>query len=155
MRRAYIAPRPQYNRRSMSRRFAGAAVFLLAVVSAPPAQAGTLGLAEVRTADGTLLADAGEGPFAYPADGSVATVASLAASAQTDAGARATANASGEAQTVSLFGGEITATDVNAKASAATSGHSATGNLARSSITGLTVLGQPATASANARIFSR
>ena len=90
--------------------------------------------------------------FAYPADGSVATVASLAASAQTDAGARATANASGEAQTVSLFGGEITATDVNAKASAATSGHSATGNLARSSITGLTVLGQPATASANARI---
>ena len=81
MRRAYIAPRPQYNRRSMSRRFAGAAVFLLAVVSAPPAQAGTLGLAEVRTADGTLLADAGEGPFAYPADGSVLRIGSAQATA--------------------------------------------------------------------------
>ena len=65
----------------MSRRFAGAAVFLLAVVSAPPAQAGTLGLAEVRTADGTLLADAGEGPFAYPADGSVLRIGSAQATA--------------------------------------------------------------------------
>ena len=58
----------------MLRRLAGVAVLLLAVVSAPTAQAGTLGLAEVRAADGTLIAEAGDGSFAYPADGSVLRV---------------------------------------------------------------------------------
>ena len=38
---------------------------------AAPAHAGTLGLAEVRSADGTLLAKAGAGVYAYPADGSI------------------------------------------------------------------------------------
>jgi murein DD-endopeptidase MepM/ murein hydrolase activator NlpD len=90
--------------------------------------------------------------FAFPADGSVATAGSLAASAQSDSGTRATSNASGDAQTISLFGGEITATDASAKASASTSGRTATGDLASSSVTGLTVLGQPATPSANGRI---
>jgi murein DD-endopeptidase MepM/ murein hydrolase activator NlpD len=90
--------------------------------------------------------------FVYPADGSDASVGSLATSAQSDSGARATANATGEAETVSLFGGEITAQSVTAKAWGATSGKTATGDLARSSITGLTVLGQPATPTANGRI---
>src|SRR3954452_5081825 len=45
--------------------------------------------------------------FAYPADGSAATAGALAASAQSASGARASSNASGEAQSVSLFGGEI------------------------------------------------
>jgi murein DD-endopeptidase MepM/ murein hydrolase activator NlpD len=90
--------------------------------------------------------------FAYPADGSVASVGSFGVSAQSDTGTHATANASGEAQTVSLFGGEITVQDANAKAWGRTSGRTATGELARSSVTGLTVLGQPATASANGRI---
>src|SRR3954447_3319500 len=90
--------------------------------------------------------------FAYPADGSVATVGSFGVSAQSDAGTRATASASGEAQTVSLFGGEITVTAANAKAGGRTAGRTATGDLARSSVTGLTVLGQPATASANGRV---
>jgi murein DD-endopeptidase MepM/ murein hydrolase activator NlpD len=90
--------------------------------------------------------------FAYPADGSAATAGALAASAQSDAGARASSSASGEAQSVSLFGGEITVAAASAKASAATSGRSATGNLARSSVSGLTVLGQAASTSPNARI---
>ena len=90
--------------------------------------------------------------FAYPADGSVATAASIASSAQSDAGARATANASGDAATVSLFGGEITVDALSAKARASTSGRTATGDLTRASITNLTVLGQPATPSANGRI---
>jgi cell wall-associated NlpC family hydrolase len=55
------------------------AVLLLALV--PAAQAGTLGLAEVRSADGTLLAQAGDGAFAYPADGSVLRIGSAHATA--------------------------------------------------------------------------
>ena len=90
--------------------------------------------------------------FAYPADGSVASVGSFGVSAQTDTGTRATASSSGEAQSVSLFGGEITVQDANAKVWGRTAGRTATGDLARSTVAGLTVLGQPATASANGRI---
>jgi hypothetical protein len=68
-------------RRSMLPRLAGVAVLLLVLVVVPAAHAGTLGLAEVRTADGTLLAEAGEGPFAYPADGSVLRIGSAHATA--------------------------------------------------------------------------
>jgi cell wall-associated NlpC family hydrolase len=49
----------------------------LALVLAPGAKAaGTLGLAEIRQADGTLVRRAGAGSFAYPADGSVLSVVS-------------------------------------------------------------------------------
>ena len=65
----------------MLRRLAAISVFLLAALPAPVAQAGTLGLAEVRAADGTLLAQAGDGPFAYPADGSVLRIGSAASTA--------------------------------------------------------------------------
>ena len=53
----------------MLRRLAAVGVFLLTALPVPLAHAGTLGLAEVRAPDGALLAQAGEGPFAYPADG--------------------------------------------------------------------------------------
>jgi cell wall-associated NlpC family hydrolase len=54
---------------------------LLAVVGvflglAPAAQAAQLGLAEVRSADGRLVGRAGNGTYAYPADGSVLRVGS-------------------------------------------------------------------------------
>jgi NlpC/P60 family len=65
----------------MLRRLAGVAVLLLAVLPAKAAQAGTLGLAEVRAADGTLLAEAGDGAFAYPSDGSVLRIGSASATA--------------------------------------------------------------------------
>src|SRR5438309_7840868 len=54
---------------SMLRRGLGLAAILL--VFAAPARAGTLGLAEVRSADGTLLGKAGAGAYSYPADGSI------------------------------------------------------------------------------------
>src|SRR5947209_17371263 len=63
----------------MLRRAAGVAALLL--VFAAPARAGTLGLAEVRPADGTLLGKAGGGAYAYPADGSVLRIGSSRASA--------------------------------------------------------------------------
>jgi hypothetical protein len=65
----------------MSRGLVGVAVCLLALAPAGIARAGALGLAEVRGSDGTLLAEAGNGSFAYPADGSVLRVGSAGANA--------------------------------------------------------------------------
>ncbi len=79
----------------MLRRAAGLAALLL--VFAAPARAGTLGLAEVRSADGTLLGKAGAGTFTYPADGSVLRIGS----------SRATA-ARVELRDVSIFNGRVT-----------------------------------------------
>src|SRR5947209_13065490 len=52
---------------SMLRPLAAASLIVLAL--APAAHAASLGLAEVRTSDGTMLAEAAGGQFAYPADG--------------------------------------------------------------------------------------
>lgn len=71
------------------------AVVLLAF--AAPAQAGTLGLAEVRSPDGTLLGKAGAGGFAYPADGSVLRIGSARVSA-----------ARVDLRDVSMFNGRVT-----------------------------------------------
>lgn len=79
----------------MLRRGVGVAVVLLAF--AAPAQAGTLGLAEVRSPDGTLLGKAGAGGFAYPADGSVLRIGS----------ARVT-SARVDLRDVSMFNGRVT-----------------------------------------------
>jgi cell wall-associated NlpC family hydrolase len=79
----------------MLRRGVGIAVILLAF--AAPAQAGTLGLAEVRSPDGTLLGKAGSGVFAYPADGSVLRIGSARASA-----------ARVELRNVTMFDGRVT-----------------------------------------------
>src|SRR6476661_258922 len=65
---------------SMLRRGLGVAAVLL-VFAAPAAAAGTLGPAEVRSADGTLIGKAGAGPYAYPADGSVLRIGSSRATA--------------------------------------------------------------------------
>src|SRR2546430_9879893 len=53
-------------RRTMLRRSAGVAVVLL--ILAAPAHAGSLGSAEVRSPDGTLIGKAGAGADVYPAD---------------------------------------------------------------------------------------
>jgi hypothetical protein len=64
----------------MLRRGLGVAAVLL-VFAAPAAAAGTLGPAEVRSADGTLIGKAGAGAYAYPADGSVLRIGSSRATA--------------------------------------------------------------------------
>jgi hypothetical protein len=79
----------------MLRRAAGVAALLLFL--AAPARAGTLGLAEVRGADGTLIGKAAGGAYAYPADGSVLRIGS----------SRATA-ARVELRDVSMFNGRVT-----------------------------------------------
>ena len=64
----------------MARRFLVAITLTLVLVPAANA-AGSLGLAEIRQADGTLVRRAGTGSFAYPADGSVLSVVSSKATA--------------------------------------------------------------------------
>jgi cell wall-associated NlpC family hydrolase len=63
----------------MVRRLIGVVALVLA--TAPAASAATLGLAEVRAPDGTLLGDAGDGSYAYPADGSILRIGSASANA--------------------------------------------------------------------------
>jgi cell wall-associated NlpC family hydrolase len=75
----------------------GVAVVVVLLVFAAPARAGTLGLAEVRSADGTLLGKAGAGAYRYPADGSVLRVGSARANA-----------AKVELRNVSMFNGRVT-----------------------------------------------
>jgi hypothetical protein len=79
----------------MLRRAAGVAFVLLCF--AAPARAGTLGLAEVRSTDGTLIGRADAGAYGYPADGSVLRIGS----------SRATA-ARVELRNVSMFNGRVT-----------------------------------------------
>ena len=61
----------------MVRRPLGVVAVLLAIAPVGAAHgAATLGLAEVRDSNGTLLSEAGNGSFAYPADGSVLRIGS-------------------------------------------------------------------------------
>jgi hypothetical protein len=80
----------------MVRRAAGVAALFL-VLAAPAHAASSLGLAEVRGSDGALIGKAGEGAYAYPADGSVLRIG----------WSRATA-ASVELRNVSMFNGRVT-----------------------------------------------
>jgi hypothetical protein len=79
----------------MVRRLAGVAVLFLAL--APAARGGTLGLAEVRSPDGTLIAKAGTGGYGYPADGSVLHIGSARVNA-----------ARVELRDVTMFNGRVT-----------------------------------------------
>jgi cell wall-associated NlpC family hydrolase len=75
----------------------GAAVAFVLLMFAAPASAGTLGLAEVRSSDGTLIGKAGAGAYAYPADGSVLRIGFSRANA-----------ARVELRNVSMFNGRVT-----------------------------------------------
>src|SRR5919201_5162158 len=67
---------------AMLRRLLGIAAVGLAFAPVGTAHGGaTLGLAEVRDAHGTLLSEAGNGSYAYPADGSILRIGSASANA--------------------------------------------------------------------------
>jgi murein DD-endopeptidase MepM/ murein hydrolase activator NlpD len=79
--------------------------------------------------------------FSYPADGSVLTVGLSRASATAQTGAAASAQASAQTASVSLFGGEIQAVQVSAAVSAGAGARSAGADVASSGVQGLRVLG--------------
>jgi murein DD-endopeptidase MepM/ murein hydrolase activator NlpD len=89
------------------------------------------------------------GSLAYPSDGSAVQAPSVTASALTTKGPRATASASVDVSSVSLFGGEITLVSAAARAKALVRGWSAAANVAGSSVQGLVILGQPIEAAPN------
>jgi hypothetical protein len=90
----------------------------------------------------------GGGGFAFPADGSIASVASVSTSAAGSEGStRATASASVQVSGISLFGGEITIGSVAVRSTATATTRSATGSTSGSAVNGLTVLGEPVSGS--------
>jgi murein DD-endopeptidase MepM/ murein hydrolase activator NlpD len=89
--------------------------------------------------------------FAYPADGSVVTTGAISASAATTSGSSATANATSQVGSLSVFGGEVTATAIEGAARGSTRGRSARGDFSGASVAGLTVLGTAVTAAPNSR----
>jgi murein DD-endopeptidase MepM/ murein hydrolase activator NlpD len=91
------------------------------------------------------------GAFAYPADGSVVRISSVTAGAFAVPGPAPSASASGEAQSITLFNGEITASKVTAKVRARASGKGATGDSTGSQVTGLAISGAAVAAGPGAR----
>ena len=90
--------------------------------------------------------------FAYPSDGSVVTTGSISASASTDVGTNASATASSQVSSLSLFGGEVTVSSVTAKATGSTKGQLASGSLAGAAVNGLVVGGVGQSAGPNGRV---
>ena len=93
-----------------------------------------------------------DGAYAYPADGSIVSAASVTTSVSASSGAQASATAAAEAESLSLFKGEITAASVTGETHALASTASAGGDNGVTGITNLVVLGQPVTPVANQQI---
>jgi murein DD-endopeptidase MepM/ murein hydrolase activator NlpD len=85
------------------------------------------------------------GSFAYPADGSVVSAGSVTYGAFANPGPSATSSASADIQTISIFGGDVTAASVSAKAKASANSKKSSGDSAGSTVTGLVIQGQPVT----------
>jgi hypothetical protein len=85
-------------------------------------------------------------------DGAVSVGWTSTAARTGGASGSATSNASATIQSVSLFGGEITADGVFVKASARAAGSGAQGSLSASSLSNLVVLGRSVQAASNARV---
>jgi murein DD-endopeptidase MepM/ murein hydrolase activator NlpD len=96
---------------------------------------------------GVVSAPPNAGPssasLAYPADGSAVQAPAVTASAVTTGGNAASATASADVTSLSLFGGEVTVATIAARAKAAVKGRLATADSSSSLVQGLVVLGQP------------
>jgi murein DD-endopeptidase MepM/ murein hydrolase activator NlpD len=90
--------------------------------------------------------------FAYPADGSVVTTGPITASASSDSGRSATAASTSEVQSLSVFGGEITAATVKGAARGSTRGRLARGDFTGTTIASLDVLGSAVSVAPNGRV---
>jgi murein DD-endopeptidase MepM/ murein hydrolase activator NlpD len=94
-----------------------------------------------------------DGAFAYPtADGSIVAATSVTTSVSASSGEQASAGASSQVTSVSLFKGEITAETATGEAHALASAASASGDTGVTGLTTLVVLCQPVTPTANQQI---
>jgi murein DD-endopeptidase MepM/ murein hydrolase activator NlpD len=108
------------------------------------AQAGTISAPPDHAAFGSS--------FAYPADGSVVTTGSITASAASDLGRSAIASSTSQVQSVSVFGGEITAAAVKGAARASTRGRTARGDFSGATVSSLNALGSAVSVVPNGRV---
>ena len=127
---------------------AGASARAVAIRVVVPGQAG----AEAGAISSPPYHAAFGSGFAYPSDGSVVTTGSISASASSDSGISGVANATSQVESLSLFGGEITADTVKGAARGSTRGRSARGDFSGASISSLTVLGSAAAVAPNGRV---
>jgi murein DD-endopeptidase MepM/ murein hydrolase activator NlpD len=127
---------------------AGASARAVAMRVVVPGQAG----AEAGSISSPPYHAAFGSSFAYPADGSAVTTGPLNASASSDSGTSGTAAATSEVQSLSVFGGEISASSVKGAARGSTRGRSAGGDFSGATISGLTVLGSAASVAPNGRV---
>jgi len=127
---------------------AGASASAIAIRVVVPGQAG----AEAGSISSPPYHAAFGPSFSYPADGSVVSTGSISASASSDSGTSGVATATSQVESLSLFGGEITAGTVKGAARGSTHGRAAKGDFAGAAITSLTVLGSAAPVAANGRV---
>ena len=125
---------------------AGAAARAYAIRVVVPGQAGAE--TPTVTAPNDQVQFSGSFSFGTGPDGNpIVTSGSANASASAHAGTNASATAAAEVNSVSLFGGEITASSVVAQAHAEARAGAAKGNIAGSTVTDLVALGQNVTGS--------
>ena len=129
-------------------RSAGATARAWAIKVIVPGQADT-GTRELTAPDDAVSFD---GAFAYPADGSVVSVASVTTSVSATSGTQASAGATAQATTLVLFKGEITASSVTGETHTSAGESSASGDVGVTGISDLVVLGQPVVPTANQQI---
>ena len=127
---------------------AGASAHAVAIRVVVPGQAG----AEAGAISSPPYHAAFGSGFAYPSDGSVVTTGSISASASSDSGISGVANATSQVESLSIFGGEITADTVKGAARGSTRGRAAKGDFSGATISSLTVLGSAAAVAPNGRV---
>jgi murein DD-endopeptidase MepM/ murein hydrolase activator NlpD len=93
-----------------------------------------------------------DGAFAYPADGSIVSASSVTTSVTATSGVQASADATSEVTSLSLFKGDIVAASVTGESHTSAGPASASGDIGATGFTGLVVLGQPVTPTANQQI---
>src|SRR5438067_6498403 len=125
-------------------RSAGATARAWAIKVIVPGQAG--GGTRVLTAPADAVAF--DGAFAFPADGSIVSAASVTTSVSATSGTQAGAGATSQVTTLSLFKGEIVASTVTGETHASASASSASGDMGVTALNGLVVLRQAATPAA-------
>jgi hypothetical protein len=92
------------------------------------------------------------GPWDYPADGGVVSIAAASSDVIAQPGASSSAQAVASAQSVVLFGGAIVIQSVSVRAGAAAGSANATADISASSVSGVTVLGQAVSPSPNQQV---
>jgi murein DD-endopeptidase MepM/ murein hydrolase activator NlpD len=112
-----------------------------AVQVAVPGQASGSSASVSAPPDVVLAGDS----FAYPADGSVVSAGSVTSGAFASPGVSASANASSDISTVSIFGGDVTVASVAVKAKASANTRASAADAAGSVVTGLVIQGQAIT----------